>query len=166
MLGTAVLLSIRPEYAKKIFSGDKTVELRRKCPRVKNGDLVLVYVSSPIKALIGAFRVDDVITKPPVELWEKVKNKAGITLNEFNSYYDGASVGHGIYFSEVWRLPAPLELEKIRELIPGFHPPQVYQYLSQNGVMHGLLTVALGGRKRGMSQPKHLRGLRLHSLQK
>lgn len=152
MLGTAVLLSIRPEYAKKIFSGDKTVELRRKCPRVKNGDLVLVYVSSPVKALIGAFRVDDVISKPPIELWEKVKNKAGITLKEFNMYYDGASVGHGIYFSEVWHLPEPVELEKIRELIPGFHPPQAYQYLSHSGNTHGLVRVALDGQKRGMSR--------------
>lgn len=30
--GKAVLLSIRPEWCKKILSGEKTVEVRRTCP--------------------------------------------------------------------------------------------------------------------------------------
>ena len=61
MIGNALLLSIHPEYAEKIFDGTKRVELRRVRPRLQNGDLVIVYVSSPVKAVCGAFRVDNVV---------------------------------------------------------------------------------------------------------
>jgi hypothetical protein len=38
----AVLISIKPMYADLIFAGTKTIELRRVCPKVGPGDLVLV----------------------------------------------------------------------------------------------------------------------------
>ena len=56
-----VLLSIKPKYADKIFNGTKTVELRRICPKVTEGDLILVYVSSPVKALVGEFEVKKIV---------------------------------------------------------------------------------------------------------
>jgi predicted transcriptional regulator len=47
-MSNILLLSIRPEYANKIFDRTKTVELRRVRPRLLNeGDRVVVYVSSP-----------------------------------------------------------------------------------------------------------------------
>jgi len=53
----AFLISIRPRFAEMIFSGSKTVELRRVCPKVSVGDLALVYVSSPAMELRGSFEV-------------------------------------------------------------------------------------------------------------
>lgn len=72
-MSSILLLCIRPEYANKIFDSNKTVELRRVRPRLLNeGDLVLIYVSSPIKAVFGSFKVDSIIEKPIAELWEEV----------------------------------------------------------------------------------------------
>lgn len=130
MLGKALLLSIKPEYATKIFDGNKTVELRRVLPKVKKGDLVLVYVSSPVKALVGAFKVEKVISSKPVELWDLVCNNAGITKLEFDNYFSGATKGYGICFSEIWILPQPIQLQQLKEIWPGFRPPQGYHYLS------------------------------------
>lgn len=123
------ILSIRPKYADKIFRGVKTVELRRLCPKVAEGDLVLVYVSSPVRSLVGGFRVDRVLAERPHKLWPKVQFQSGITREEFELYYSGAQVGYGIMFSEVWRLPNPLSLYHLRALWPDFHPPQSYCYL-------------------------------------
>ncbi len=48
MSSNAIVLSIRPQYAEKIFEGTKRVELRRIRPKqIKNGNLALIYVSSP-----------------------------------------------------------------------------------------------------------------------
>src|SRR5690349_13513634 len=97
-----LLLSIRPKYAEKIFDETKKVELRRVRPRLlKEGDLVLVYVSSPQKAVLGSFNVERIIEKPITELWEQVEKKAGISPEEFYSYYQGASVGIGIFFKDI-----------------------------------------------------------------
>ncbi len=58
MENTVLLLSMQPEYAKKIFNGEKTVELRRVRPKLIAGDLVLVCASCPQKALLGLFVVE------------------------------------------------------------------------------------------------------------
>lgn len=130
MSDTVILLSIKPQYAEKIFKGSKTVELRRILPRqIKQGDLVLIYVSSPVKSLFGSFRVDRVIKRPINELWQVVNKKAGVTFEEFNDYYKGISLGVAIYFSEVREHPQPLTLEVLKKKVVGFHPPQGFRYI-------------------------------------
>ena len=91
MPSNILLLSIRPEYANKIFEGKKKVELRRVRTRLKTGDLVIVYVSSPEKALVGSLEVERVITvenlpKEINNLWKQVKEQSGIKRKQFDKY--------------------------------------------------------------------------------
>jgi len=134
MEGNILLLSIRPEYAKRIIDGSKTVELRRVRTRLQSGDLVLVYVSSPEKALVGEFKVERVIDKKlPKELnnlWNQVKDEAGIGRTDFNSYYQGASVGVAIFFKHIEIFSQKLELERLRKQLPNLRPPQSYRYMT------------------------------------
>ncbi len=61
-MSSNILLSVHPKYADKIFERTKTVELLRVRPKLlEEGDLVLLYVSSPVQALVGAFKVDKII---------------------------------------------------------------------------------------------------------
>ncbi|MBO8129600.1 MAG: ASCH domain-containing protein [Peptococcaceae bacterium] len=131
MAAKAILLSVRPKYAKKIFDGTKTVELRRICPRITAGDLVFVYVSSPIKALVGAFKVDRIVSAPPDELWADIGCQSGITWEEFNEYFRGVTVGFGIVIRDVWKLTKPVNLSNLKRQWPGFQPPQNYHYLTR-----------------------------------
>ena len=129
-----LLLSIKPEYASKIFDGTKKVELRRVRNRLKSGDLVVVYVTSPEKALVGSFEVEHVIVKNLPEelnnLWHQVEEHAGIERKQFDSYYEGASVGVGIFLKNIQKFPHPLELESLRKQLPNIRPPQSYRYLT------------------------------------
>lgn len=130
-MSSILLLSIRPEYANKIFDSNKTVELRRVRPRLLNeGDLVLIYVSSPIKAVVGSFKVDYIIEKPPRELWEEVKDKAGISKGKFYEYYQGTSKGIGIFFKDIHRFREQVELQSLRKKLPELKPPQSYRYMT------------------------------------
>lgn len=130
-MSSILLLSIRPEYANKIFDSNKTVELRRVRPRLLNeGDLVLIYVSSPIKAVFGSFKVDYIIEKPPRELWEEVKDKAGISKVNFYDYYQGTSKGIGIFFKDIHRFREPVKLQSLRKKLPELKPPQSYRYMT------------------------------------
>lgn len=131
---SALLLSIQPHHAEKIFNGTKRVELRRVRPRVIAGDLVLVYVSTPIKALTGAFEVKAVVEASPRKLWQAVAGDAGLTRNEFFKYFSGASLGFGIRLRKVWSLPKPVALISLRRNWHRFRPPQSYQYLSDHEV--------------------------------
>ncbi len=136
MSNNAILLSIRPQYANKIFEGRKRVELRRICPKyIKKGDLVLIYVSSPVKSLCGAFQVDKVVEKPLPELWKAVKGKAGVSRKEFNQYYQGLSVGTAIFFNNFWKLSCPIELRDLREQRTDFQPPQNFRYATDDDLI-------------------------------
>ncbi len=129
MSNNIILLSVRPKYAEKIFKHTKTVELRRVRPKyLQKGDLVLVYVSSPIQALAGTVKVERVVEEPLKNLWQQVKKQAGVTRQEFNSYYKGVSTGVGIFFEEVQKFQEPIKLQTIREHLLLFRPPQSFRY--------------------------------------
>lgn len=132
MQRNVLLLSIRPEYAEKIFDGTKKIELRRVRPRLDQGDLVIVYASSPKKALLGSFEVEHVIEKLVINLWNDVKKEAGINLKDFFNYYEGKSVGFGIRLKNIQNFHPPVELERIRQEWSDFRPPQGYRYLTES----------------------------------
>jgi predicted transcriptional regulator len=129
MTGQTLLLSLRPEFAELVFAGTKKVELRRVRPRVQADDWILVYVSTPVKALVGYIQVARIIESSPASLWKKVRDHAGITRQQYNEYYLGAPKAYGIVLNAVKRLPEPLELSRLRQVWPDFHPPQCYRYL-------------------------------------
>jgi len=131
----ALMLSIRPKYAELIFNGRKKVELRRVRPNIERGHVVLVYVSSPVKALVGGFEVCRVIQGKPQYLWRQVRNLAGITRRQFDSYYCGLSRGYVIFARKAWRYRIPIKLPKLRQRWANFTPPQGYRYLTVK--MHG-----------------------------
>ena len=125
----ALLISIRPRFAELIFSGKKTVELRRVCPKVRAGDLALIYVSSPSKQLQGGFEIAKVLSASPKVLWDSVGAKSGITEKEFLDYFKGKREGHALVIKRVWKLPVPLCLSTLRRRKGGFRPPQSFHYL-------------------------------------
>ncbi len=124
-----LLLSIHPEHADKIFAGTKCVELRKLRPRVTKDDWVLVYASSPTKALLGVCQVAQVIEGSPRKLWTQVRGQAGITKGRFDDYFDGIPNGFGIWLGDVKRLNVPLELQSLRQQWANFQPPQSYKYV-------------------------------------
>lgn len=130
MAGKAILISIRPRFARQILDGSKTVELRRRAPRLERGDEVLVYETSPTKAIVGWAAVKAIETTTPKVLWARVKAEAGVTRREFNEYFEGAATATAIYLSAASPLKAPIELEVIRVRWPWLRPPQSYRYVS------------------------------------
>ncbi|MBI3850439.1 MAG: hypothetical protein HY298_09140 [Verrucomicrobia bacterium] len=125
----ALLISIRPRFAEMIFAGTKNVELRRLRPRIGKGDLVFVYVSSPVMALEGAFEVGEVVSGAPSSIWRKFNGGSGLSKREFDVYYKGKKTAFAILINRYWRLPAPVRLAKLRKERNGFHPPQSYHYI-------------------------------------
>ena len=134
MAKRVLLLSIRPKYANKIFEGTKSVELRRVRPNIQSGDLIMVYVSSPVKSLQGILEVDYVIEGELDKLWEQVHAYAGVTRDEFDDYYKNTPTGFGIFLKSVKKMSNPIGLDKLREKFGNFHPPQSYRYMLPNEV--------------------------------
>lgn len=145
-----LLLSIRPKYAEKIYSGEKTVELRRTRPGVAPDDLVLIYTSSPRCALTGAFLVEGVESGTPAQMWKKFGPRAQISQEDYDLYYAGADTAFVIAIKRCWTFDRPVTLGELRRKMKGFHPPQVYRYLP-GAAAAGL--IAEGGSNDGLKPP-------------
>jgi predicted transcriptional regulator len=122
-------MSIKPKYADLIFAGTKTIELRRVCPKVGPGDLVLVYVSSPRMALVGGFEVVGIVSGDPLTLGKKWLSKSGVEKETFLHYFRGAATAYGILIGRTWQFESATELKALRRRKGGFHPPQSYRYV-------------------------------------
>jgi predicted transcriptional regulator len=56
-----VVLSIKPEFAFKIFEGTKKFEFRKSIFKNENIKTIIVYASSPVQQVIGEFDFDEVL---------------------------------------------------------------------------------------------------------
>ncbi len=125
----AIFLTVRKKYSDKIFDGTKTVELRRMRPKhLDVGDWVFVYVPSPFSHLVGGFKVGQIIEATPSALWDISGDYTGVTREEYNYYFTGASKGIGIFINQAVRFGKPIALQELKLLIPGFHAPQSFRY--------------------------------------
>ncbi len=125
-----LLLSVRPEFARRIFDGLKTTELRRVRPRIGPGDRLVFYVSCPEKAVRGCAIVRSVHSGHPADLWSRFNGSTGLARREFDRYCRGTKTAHAIRFGRVQPLPAPVPLSEVQAVWRGFRPPQVHKYLS------------------------------------
>lgn len=122
------LMSIKPAYAERILRGSKRYELRRTPVKMQRNDLVVIYASSPTKAVVGSFRVAGVERDEPAVLWAYHGHEFGIDRAEYFAYFYGAETAHAIEVMRVVRAYEPVPLDVLRQRIPGFRPPQSYQW--------------------------------------
>ncbi len=125
----AKLFSIKQEYTDKIYSKEKTVELRRQNINTKKGERCLIYTTSPIKKITGYFIVKEKVRLPIKVLWETIKKIAGISKKKFLKYFDGCKMGTAIFFKQVKKLIYAIDLMELRKIKRGFMPPQSYYNL-------------------------------------
>lgn len=131
----ALLLSIRPSFVEAIFAGSKIVELRRVKPRVKSGDLVVIYASGMTKGIVGAFEVAGVTVATPQYIWRKHNGGSGLERDEFDRYFAGVTTGYAIRIGKLWKHPIPVLLETLRKRRVGFRPPQGYHYWQRDELL-------------------------------
>ena len=121
------LLSIKPQYAERILSGEKKFELRKRKLGARSGDIVVIYTSSPTRALTGAFVVQEEIEMPVTALWRRYRNDLGIQQVDYAEYFRDKDHAVAIAIGRTVTLP-PVSLDELRRVRPGFTPPQSYMY--------------------------------------
>lgn len=82
----AILLSIKPQFVKKILSGEKCFEFRKSIPN-KTVNKILIYSSHPVCAVVGEAEIIDIISAEPKLLWNSTKNQSGVDCEFFFEYF-------------------------------------------------------------------------------
>jgi predicted transcriptional regulator len=121
-----VLLSIRPEYTEKLFSGEKRYEFRKCKPREKI-EKVFIYESRGSRKIVGWFTIRSVHSGSPEEIWEKCKDRGGIQKTRYLAYCNGRHIIYAFEIDRIVRFDQPVNPSTI---IPNFKPPQNFVYVS------------------------------------
>jgi predicted transcriptional regulator len=123
-----VLLAIKEEFALKIFEGSKKYEFRKSIFKDKRVNTIVVYVSSPVKKVIGEFEIDSVLKEQPENLWALTKDHAGINKVFYDQYFENRESAYAI------KIKKTLKYKKPKTLFEDFKisfAPQSYVYLDK-----------------------------------
>lgn len=120
-----VLLSIKPEYVEKIFSGVKKYEYRRSIFKNKEIETVVIYSTFPVKKIVGEFKIKNIVKDLPEKLWELAPENTGIDKRKFMEYFDDKKEGYAIEIGkiEIYKTPKLLEELSVKKA------PQSFLYL-------------------------------------
>lgn len=119
-----VVLSIKPEFAFKIFDGTKKFEFRKsifKNDRVKK---IIVYASSPVQQVIGEFEIENIHKHDLETLWEMTQEHSGISEDFYYQYFADKEMGFAIEVKNVKKYRKPKSLKEDFNLLP----PQSFAY--------------------------------------
>lgn len=113
------VMSIKPIFYNKIVNKEKTVEYRKVAP--KDVDVIFLYVSAPVKKILGYIVVDKIFTDKPDEVWLETKEVGGISKDYFFDYVGNKGQVSAIFIKRIVELPQEIILEN-------FYPPQNYLF--------------------------------------
>jgi len=88
-----VVLSIKPEFAFKIFDGTKKFEFRKAIFKNENIKTIIVYTSSPVQQVIGEFDIEEVLNHDLSKLWDMTHEHSGISEEFFYEYFANKEEG-------------------------------------------------------------------------
>lgn len=121
-----LLISIQPSYIQKILSGSKRCEYRtRLCTRPIN--TILLYATSPIKAIVGEASIKGVLSLPPDMLWAQTSDFGGIDYASYKKYFFNRNIANAYILEnvQVFKNSVPLKDIGIKA------PPQSYMYITE-----------------------------------
>lgn len=119
-----VVLSIKPEFAYKIFDGTKKFEFRKAIFKNDKIKSVIVYASSPVQKVIGEFEIDEVLNFDLDTLWNLTQKHSGISEDFYYQYFANKEEGFAIKVKNTKKYRKPKCLKTDFNLLP----PQSFAY--------------------------------------
>lgn len=129
-----LLISIHPRHSQNILAGRKSIELRKRPFKQKDGSPVfnylLIYETHPTAAIVGYCKAVEVMEKSSLEWVRDYKDNLCLKPREIYDYlhdHMGGRAGFGIKLRNPQKI-TPIPLSRMKEL--GISAPQGYKYLS------------------------------------
>lgn len=104
-----IIMSIKTEYADKIFDGIKLYELRKKTLK-ENVDTIIVYSSGKTKKVIGEFKIEKIIKDSPDKIWDLGEEVLGIDKKSFYDYFKHSEYAYAIKVKKIIKYNLPKDL--------------------------------------------------------
>ena len=89
----AILITIKSEYASMIYAGKKTIELRKRTPKVPIGTPCLIYEPLPIGRVTGYFTYAGAFEFDTLCIDQSFLRNARISYSNICAYYESQLIG-------------------------------------------------------------------------
>ncbi len=126
-----ILLSIKPEFVERIFSGEKKFEYRKSIFKRNDVERVVIYSTLPEGKVVGEFSIKTVHNSSPKMIWRKTRVHSGVNKQFYDLYFNGRDSAYAIEIGEVVKYDRPLDLS---ELEGGLSAPQSFTYLHNDSL--------------------------------
>jgi predicted transcriptional regulator len=126
-----LLMSITPVVGRRIMSGKKKYEYRRSIFR-KPVNRVYLYLSTPVRKIVGYFNYRGYMEGTIQEIWEATEKESAATRDGYLDYFVNANKAFAIRIDEFINYADPVDPWKVpsRTLGSGrFLPPQSFCYV-------------------------------------
>lgn len=120
-----IAISIKPEHANAIFNGSKCFELRRVRPKGKIDKMFIHVCGEDPSKIQGIAIVEDVITGSVAEIWNRCKDGAGISIEDYYDYFEGCRSATAYKLTDAKRFDVPMDLADLDMK----HIPQSFSYI-------------------------------------
>lgn len=128
-----ILLSIKAEHAKKVLSGKKSVEIRRKFSRKWVGHKVCLYATQPKRSLVGEALISKVVVDKPEIVWEMFNKQIGCAKEDYDNYTIKTDKVYAIVLKQAVAYKRIFTIDEMSGLMEtGLRPPQSYYDLNNN----------------------------------
>ena len=107
---SVILMSIKPEYVNKIFTGEKKYEYRKRICKEKINKII-VYASSPVQKVVGELIIKQVLCDKKDNIWDKTKMYGGINKNKYDKYYENSNIAVAFEIERTVLYKKPKELK-------------------------------------------------------
>lgn len=107
MCMSTILLSIKPEYVRRILEGSKRFEFRRQMAKRKV-ERILIYSTAPEMKVVESVEVLGVLKDSPKKLWEITHTYAGI--QKFMGYFSNRMVAYAYRLGKLQKFDTPKKL--------------------------------------------------------
>lgn len=101
-----IILSIKPEFAFKIFDGTKRYEFRKNIFK-QDVDRIVVYASSPVQRVIGEFEVKNILNDDTETIWNLTQQFSGISKQSYDEYFAHKERAFAIQVGKVKKYSKP-----------------------------------------------------------
>jgi predicted transcriptional regulator len=125
---TAILLSVRPTFARALLIGTKTAEVRRRFPDQPEGTELFIYSSNPDRAVVGTVQLDSIDRPQTEDVWGLYRDQIEIAEGPLNEYLDEVQSAAILRISAPRRWSREVPLAELRQRIC-VEPPQSFRYL-------------------------------------
>ena len=131
-----LLISIKPEFVKKILAYEKLYEFIKSIFK-EDVDKIFIYSTYPVKKIVGYFEVNEIICESPQELWNSFSEVSGISKKDFFKYYANSNEGFAIKIDNLHIFEEYIDMNQYDD----FRAPQSFCYVENNKCLRELLLV-------------------------